>query len=170
MNTPRQKPPPDKEVAPRKALPTRVEGVVGRVLQQRNLQNGVFQARVFQAFVSVCGEAVRKHIKPMVLRGTELQVAVDSAAWRQQLAFLVDDLRKKTNDKLGKNIIGSVRLVHGAAGAALFEEPPPPPPPVTLTASPEDLARADVLSRDVRDGELATLIAHAFLAGKRAGR
>ena len=160
----------DNDVAPRRVVPTRITSIVRGVLDSRKLTNGVHQARIFQAFIFVCGEAVRKHVRPVALKFGELHVAVDSASWRQQLQFLSEDLRKKANVKLGKDYITSIRLTHGQGGALLFEEEKPPPPPVTLTATSEDLARADELSRNVKDGELATLIAHAFLSAKKSGR
>src|SRR5690349_17638406 len=110
----------DTDVAPRRAFPTRVTSVVRGVLDSRKLTSGVHQARVFQAFLAVCGEGVRKHVRPTLLKFGELQVAVDSAAWRQQLQFLSEELRKKANAKMGKDFITSIRLTHGPGGAQLF--------------------------------------------------
>ncbi len=161
----------DTAAAVRRRVPTRVASVVESVLAQRKLGARVAEARVFQAFMDVAGEAVRKHARPERLKGAELSVAVDSASWRQQLQLLADDLRKKTNAKLGYDAVSALRFVHGTAGAAAFA---PLEPEKSLSplrdAAPRDLAEADVLSRMVQDPELAAIIAHAYLGAKRSGR
>lgn len=160
----------DAHVRARRFLPTRAASIVDNVLAARKLTSRVFQARVFQAFADVAGETIRKHARPMRLRGTELTIAVDSASWRQQLTFLIEDLKKKMNDKLGREVVSLIRLVHGDATAEYFVDEVEVPYEPLRDAKPEELAQADTISRMVGDHELATIIAHAYLGAKRSGR
>ena len=107
----------------------------------------VFQTRVFQTFHAVIGEATRKHAKAFKLKGSELTVAVDSASWRQQLSFMVDDLRRQVNEKLGKETLSVIRLVHGDISKIPDDDAAPPAPEQLRGALPEDLAVADTLGR-----------------------
>jgi len=155
----------------RRRVPTRVAGIVDSVLTQKKLSNRVAETRVFQVFMDLCGEATRKHARPMRLKSGELTIAVDSASWRQQLQLMADDLRKKVNTRLGRAEIASLRFIHGTPSADAFapltEEEPLCP---LRDAAPQELAEADTLSRLVKDPDLATLIAHAYLGAKRSGR
>jgi hypothetical protein len=167
-NAPRQ---PDKDGVVRRRFPTRVDAVVDSVLDQRKLSARVAEARIFQAFMDVAGDAVRKRARPQKLRGSELTIAVDSASWRQQLQLLGEDLRKKMNAKIGRDAVLTIRFVHGAPGENVFLPLEPEAPLCPLRdAAPRELAEADVLSRLVVDPELAAIIAHAYLGAKRSGR
>jgi Dna[CI] antecedent, DciA len=161
----------DNSVGMRRRFPTRVDTVVENVLTRRKMSARVAETRIFQAFMDIAGAATRKHARPIKMKGGEMTVAVDSASWRQQLQLMAEDLKRKTNKKLGRDLITGLRFTHGLQGGDAFaplEEPPPPSP--LRDASPMDLAEADTLSRLVHDPELAASIAHAYLGAKRSGR
>lgn len=160
----------DIKVRPRKRVPTHAGSVIDTVLAARKMTSRVFQTRVFQTFHDIIGEASRKHAKAFKLRQNELMVAVDSASWRQQLSFVIEDVRKKLNERMGKEVVAQIRLVHGDITQIIEDHAPPPPPEPLRGALPEELAAADTISRLVSDGDLATAIAHAYLGARRSGR
>lgn len=167
INAPQQR---ATNVRPRKRLLTPAASVVDAFLTARKMTSKVFQTRVFTTFHTLVGEATRKHAKAFRLRGSELTVAVDSASWRQQLSFMVEELRVQLNAKMGKEVISVIRLVHGDISKMEEDEAPPPPPEPLRLALPEELTAADTLVRSVGDGDLATAIAMAYLSAKRSGR
>ena len=152
-----------------RAQPQLASAVLSSLVERKHWGARIEDGRVFAAFAQAAGEKIAQHAKGTRLQKGELTVSVDSAGWRQQLAFLSDTLVKNTNEKLGRAVVRSLRLVHGAApppDSYVAEKSVPPLPP----AKSEDLAAADRLSHLLEDDELAAIFARCYVNQHRAGR
>jgi hypothetical protein len=151
-----------------RALPELAGHVLASLVERKRWGNRLEDGRVFAAFAQAAGEKIAAHAKGTRLQRGELTVTVDSAGWRQQLAFLSDTLVQNTNARLGRPIVRSLRLIHGTApppGSFLPDRPSAPPLP---PARSEDLAAADRLSHLLEDAELASLLARCYVNAHRA--
>lgn len=137
--------------------------------QQKGWASHLDDARVFAVFLDTLGEQMRKHCKPTRLDRGELTVAVDSATWRQQMAFLVDDLRKRVNAALSGPIVTSIRLVHGRPMADDQPAYVKPLPPDRLLTD-EDRKKAAAIHDSCSNGELGEILAKAYLHQRRTDR
>lgn len=151
-----------------RARPQLAGSVLASLVERKHWGARLEDGRIFAAFAQAAGAKIAQHAKATRLQKGELTVTVDSAGWRQQLAFLSDTLVKNTNDLLGRQVVRSLRLIHGVA-------PPPdnfiapaaaikPLPP----AKSEDLAAADRLSHLLADDDLASIIARCYVTAHRA--
>lgn len=146
----------------------RASSVLDLMKRQRGWQSHLDDARVFALFMEVAGEKMGKHCNPIRLDRGELTVAVDSATWRQQMAFLVDDLRKRLNAALGDGRITHLRLVHGRPlNDELLYKPATVLPPL-VEVSDADRKSAAALHDSCEDKELGEIVASAFLASRRS--
>lgn len=83
---------------------------------------GLLKARAADLWPQVAGPEISKHTLGMGLRGTTLQVHVDSHAWATQLTLMADDLRTRLNSALGEEAVREIRFtVSRAVGDARVE-------------------------------------------------
>lgn len=150
-----------------RARPELAGNVLAGLVERKHWGARLEDGRVFAAFAQAAGAKIAQHAKGTRLQKGELTVTVDSAGWRQQLAFLSDTLVKNTNERLGRPVLRSLRLIHGTApppDSYVAEKTLPPLPP----AKSEDLAAADRLSHLMEDHELAAIIARCYVTAHRA--
>ena len=63
------------------------------------------------AWRDIAGPAVTSHAVAVYVRGSELIVEMDSAAWATDITFLADRYREAVNERLGDESVKSVRIV-----------------------------------------------------------
>jgi predicted nucleic acid-binding Zn ribbon protein len=66
---------------------------------------------VWMHWEGVAGPTLARHARPKRLQRGVLLVAVDSAAWMQELQFLKHDLRDRLNARLGRVVVREVFVV-----------------------------------------------------------
>ena len=87
-----------------------LEGVVARLGLRRDLDD----YRVFDAWERIVGPQIARNAQPTRLDARRLVVTVKSAVWMQELSLLREDIRRKLNEWMGRDIISEVFLVLGA--------------------------------------------------------
>ena len=86
-----------------------IEEVVGRLDPtggKAKLQSGAASA-----WRTVAGDAVSAHAVSVYVRGGQLVVEMDSAAWATDISFLSGEYLKAVNAHLGEDVVDSVRIV-----------------------------------------------------------
>jgi hypothetical protein len=71
---------------------------------------GAVRARAVSAWRTVAGEEVAAHARGFSLRDQELLVFVDSAVWANELSVLSEHYRTAVNERLGKELVTSIRF------------------------------------------------------------
>jgi len=71
---------------------------------------GASRARAIEAWRTVAGDEVAAHARGFALRDRELLVFVDSAVWANELSVLSENYRVAVNERLGKELVGSIRF------------------------------------------------------------
>jgi len=66
------------------------------------------QGEIARAFKKIAGETVYSHTKNVLYTNGRVTVVVDSGAWAQELAFLVEEYRVQLNVELGGDVVTSV--------------------------------------------------------------
>ena len=88
--------------ARRKSEPKRVETVLGRVLDDLGLGSARLAMRIQERWPALVGEAAAAHSIPEGLRGTVLEVRVDSSVWGQQLQVRSAEIVAALRELLGE--------------------------------------------------------------------
>jgi hypothetical protein len=134
---------------------------------------GAARARAVGAWCSVAGTEVAAHARGFALRDRELLVFVDSPVWANELSVLSENYRVAVNERLGKELVGSIRfavsrkveegLAHDAEDAARDRvarvdrvEP--------VKATPEELQRIRLMAEAVSDPKLKESVIAAAVA------
>ena len=68
------------------------------------------KARAIAAWRAAAGDEVSAHARGFALRDRELLVFVDSPVWANELSVLSENYRIAVNERLGKEMVGSIRF------------------------------------------------------------
>lgn len=85
-----------------------IEEVVGRLDPTGG--KAKVQAGAAAAWRDVAGSAVSAHAVAVYIRGRELIVEMDSAAWATDISFLADRYKEAVNTHLQDDVIDTVRI------------------------------------------------------------
>lgn len=67
-------------------------------------------ATIFERWVSIVGEAVAAHSRPVSLDRTTLTIGVDQPGWAAQLTYLEADLVRRITEVTGTDAVRRVRV------------------------------------------------------------
>ena len=84
--------------------------VLKEILQVNNLQSGMDQVLVKEAWISLMGKGVNNYTKNVLLKGNTLYVELTSAVLREELSYGKDKIIKMINDELRRELIKAVVL------------------------------------------------------------
>ncbi len=110
----------------------------------------------------VVGQNIARNCHPRRLRNGILFLSASNPAWAQQLGFFKEEIRRKVNSYLNKNIVKDIRVEatgHSASSEKMNE------PDVCLSS--EDESVIESISSHVEDEELRKKIESLMSAGKR---
>jgi predicted nucleic acid-binding Zn ribbon protein len=96
--------------------PRRVGGVLGDVISRLGLRRDLDDYRIFEAWDRVVGKQIAQHAQPVRLDARRLVVHVRSAVWLQELSLMRDDLRRRINEWMDREIVTEIFLVLGPIG------------------------------------------------------
>ncbi len=69
--------------------------------------------RIWHLWEEAVGEAVAENTRPAAFKGKLLIVHVSSSPWTHQLQFLKQDILRKVNAALGKNLVADIKFKIG---------------------------------------------------------
>jgi hypothetical protein len=91
--------------------PERVDSVIREVLDEPALRGGLALGRLVRSWDRVVGSRLAMETAPWALEGPGLVVAASSPAWAAQVQFLAPEVRRRANEELGAERVGSVRVI-----------------------------------------------------------
>ncbi|NQT35583.1 DUF721 domain-containing protein [bacterium] len=68
------------------------------------------EQRALSQWTETVGEKIAKETNPISMLNGILKVKVSTPAWRQELIFLKDDIRRKLNKELGKKVVSDIKF------------------------------------------------------------
>ncbi|MCX8006582.1 MAG: DUF721 domain-containing protein [Coriobacteriia bacterium] len=93
-----------------KAHPQRLADLIERLLARADRGDGLLKARVCSAWEEVAGPAACKHSRAVRLSEGELVVAVDSAAWANEMSLMAGRYLAALQKRFGNEAVRGIRF------------------------------------------------------------
>jgi len=84
---------------------------IDSMLRKFGIENAIAQNNALNLWGEIVGEKVAKNTEPDRVEYGVIIVKVSSPTWRQELYFQKNEIIKKINNKIGKNVIKDIRFV-----------------------------------------------------------
>lgn len=84
--------------------------ILKEIIQVNNLQLGIDEIAVKEAWKSLMGNGVNTYTKNVILKKNTLYVELTSAVLREELSYGKDKIIKMINDELRRDIVKAVVL------------------------------------------------------------
>ena len=81
------------------------------MLRKFGIENAIAQNNALNIWNEIVGEKVAKHTEPNRVEHGVIIVKVSSPTWRQELFFQKNEIIKKINNTIGKNVIRDIRFI-----------------------------------------------------------
>lgn len=95
------------------------------MVSRLGLRRDLDDYRIFEAWERVVGDQIARNAQPVRLDAKRLVVNVKSAVWMQELSLLREDIRRRINEWMGRELVQDLFLV---LGPPHDDEPKPRPP------------------------------------------
>lgn len=123
-------------------LPPRVAELLSMVGRRLGLDHPREVGIVWDRWRDIVGDDIAAHAEPSSLRGGLLRVRTDSPAWATEIGYLADEIRKKANETVGRELVTEVRVWTGPGAidrrARRGSAAPQPVPGEARAPVPED--------------------------------
>jgi hypothetical protein len=90
-----------------------VGGVLREAMGSERFRRGLALGRLARSWEDVVGDRLGRETSPSLLENGTLVVSVSTAAWGAQVRFLAPDIRRRANEVLGTEEVGTVRVSVG---------------------------------------------------------
>ncbi|OEU61388.1 MAG: hypothetical protein BA870_10510 [Desulfuromonadales bacterium C00003094] len=90
-----------------------VGAVIGKLFQQRGMEDKMRRYRAWQLWDKVVGPQIAARARPSRMRDNTLEVWVDHAVWMQQLQLMKPKILARLNAALGEDLIQDIYLRRG---------------------------------------------------------
>ena len=90
-----------------------IGSVVNEVLNTYRRESDFALSEVWRLWEGAVGDAIAENARPAAFKGKLLLVHVTSSAWVHQLQFLKNDILKKVNEALGKELVEEIKFKIG---------------------------------------------------------
>jgi predicted nucleic acid-binding Zn ribbon protein len=131
-----------KEATP---LPPRVAELLSMVGRRLGLDHPREVGALWGRWREIVGDDVAAHAEPSSLRAGLLRVRTDSPAWATEISYLADEIKRRANETVGRELVSEVRVWTGpgpigarAAAPAPASANVRPGPPADVAADPVD--------------------------------
>ena len=91
----------------------KISSILERVLRGHDLGIKGKQYQIWEVWDDVVGAHIARHAQPHQIRNAVLWVTVSSSTWMQQLEFTKQTIRERLNDKIGEDVIKTIRFKMG---------------------------------------------------------
>ena len=91
-------------------IPVSIRGVLQETLQAHGLGHILLESRLRRQWTELMGERAARIAEMISLKDGVLCIQVTDAAWRHELHYQCDALRKRANNILGANTVKDIRL------------------------------------------------------------
>jgi predicted nucleic acid-binding Zn ribbon protein len=93
----------------------RIGEVLPKVVKSLRLTESVAAQPAVSSWPEMVGAAIARHSRAVSVEKQTLVVVVDSPAWMAQLKYLMPDLLRRIDARVGKGRVKEIRLVPGRA-------------------------------------------------------
>ena len=76
-------------------------------------------------WVDIVGSDVAQHAEPSSLRSGLLRVRTDSTVWATEISYLGEEIRRRANELLGRDLVAEVRVWTGPGAIRARRARPP---------------------------------------------
>lgn len=133
----------------------KISDVLLKIAKKFDLEIKIVEQTINKNWTKLVGERIASHTRPDTVSYRRLLVCVDSPAWMQQLTFLKDDIIKKINKVIGRQIIKDIKFRIGDVAKDASEENKRPDERMEYRLlTKDDLNFADEVTRPIGDGEI----------------
>ena len=84
--------------------------VITELVDLLGFEEKLSEQRALSQWTQTVGEKIAQETKPMSMLNGILKVKVSNPAWRQELTFLKEDIRRKLNKELGKKVVSDIKF------------------------------------------------------------
>jgi len=91
--------------------PQKIGGLIIEALNKMGYAERIHRQSAVISWSQIVGEIISKETKALKIDNKTLVVKVHKAAWRQQLIFLKEELLKKIENDLGKDVVEDIRFI-----------------------------------------------------------
>jgi predicted nucleic acid-binding Zn ribbon protein len=91
----------------------KLDGVLETVVSRLGLRRDLDDYRIFEAWERVVGEQIARNAQPVRLDAKRLVVNVKNPVWMQELTLLREDIRRRINEWMGRELVQELFLVLG---------------------------------------------------------
>jgi len=85
-----------------------ISGILRRIFKRMHIEDRVEEAGLFQVWDDVVGSRIARHTKPDRIIKGRLAVIAENSSYIQEYSFLRNEIKKKLNARLGKDIVKEV--------------------------------------------------------------
>ncbi len=90
-----------------------ISDILNKTVMKSRRKPGTDMTLVWNIWDSALGELISENAKPAAFKGSVLLVHVTSSTWLQHLGFLKEDIIKKLNISLQKELIRDIKFKIG---------------------------------------------------------
>ena len=149
----------------RAARPVRLGELVDQRARKWRFKHLARLETIRSHWAAAAGDFVAGHVQPARLVRRQLRLAVDDAAWGNELTYLAPAILERLRELLPGNWIDELKVVPGEPMPE--PEPAPEPAPPLPPPDPAMQAAADEAAAGLADPELAAAVRRASLARLR---
>ena len=84
---------------------------IDSMLRKFGIENAIAQNNALNIWSEIVGEKVAMNTEPDRVEHGVIIVKVSSPTWRQELFFQKNEIIKKINNTIGKNVIRDIRFI-----------------------------------------------------------
>ena len=156
----------------RKNVPVGLAEAVLSALGAHGFNDFTRRMKIEQIWREAVGETIAGRCHPMGFSRGTLRLSSVSAAWKNQLTFLKQDIILKLNNKLGEPWITDLRFAPSYVNHDddLENEVEAPPPWLSMPPRGKDLAHVKETAQNIEDNDLRRQFERTMEIGMRAER
>jgi len=87
-----------------------VKSLLNQLIETKGWEEKLDEAKLPEIWLEVAGEKISKYAKTGKFEDGVLTILTESSTWRSELKLRTDEIIKKLNDKLGKEVIKSLKI------------------------------------------------------------
>ena len=85
-------------------------GAIGSLVKLLGCGERIREQKAIILWDSVVGERIAEVARAKAIRRGVLRVEVSDSTWRQELAYLKEDIRAKLNEAVGENVVLDIKF------------------------------------------------------------
>lgn len=94
----------------KKSSLTPLKDIIGNLLGNGSLPFNPEDADIWNFWDEVVGSAISENAEPSRIKNGALRVTVSDPIWLQELQFMEGDIKKRLNEKLGRNAVKRIEF------------------------------------------------------------